>query len=347
MRFETDAQYLKCWSDVLNSRLSQAVDDILNVDGVVGLVVAGSLGRREPWPLSDIDLLPVYRDSQLAEARNQVEEVRGKLLDRWQREGFRTPLDVGTLCFSLDEVENTLNRNVSAVQRMTDDRWFHSIDKGYRGYGVGATSHGVAIAQGLAQWFTNYRLCPAVHEFRVDRKRHLLQEAISSARSALGSSEAVSAGIALARAVDAAISLLMEAWRERDHSWARLATRFELAAKRRELEQLLDVVFSAGRLDLENVKRRMSTAPANVVARHKISYIARTLIGERVDELQDARDSLAVTSSYERRYRSPPFPPWVGLHTDTARMEEHASALLTALRFPQPCNVFNRMHCDR
>ena len=218
---------------------------------------------------------------------------------------------------------------------------------GIHGYGVAATSHGAAVAHALARWFTNNRLCPDIHEFRVDRKRHLLLDAISETWSALGSGEAVSAGIALVRTADTAISLFMEDLRERDYSWARLATRFELAAKRRELEQLLDVVFSAGRLDLENVKRRMSTAPANVVARHKISYIARTLIGERVDELQDARDSLAVTSSYERRYRSPPFPPWVGLHTDTARMEEHASALLTALRFPQPCNVFNRMHCDR
>jgi UTP:GlnB (protein PII) uridylyltransferase len=42
-----------------DQRLAEAVAVLGAVPDVCGLVVGGSLGGEEPWPLSDIDLLPI------------------------------------------------------------------------------------------------------------------------------------------------------------------------------------------------------------------------------------------------------------------------------------------------
>lgn len=76
MKFRSPDEYLGRWSDVLQSHPNQAVDSILGVEGVAGLVIGGSFGRGQPWPLSDIDLLPIYEDSRMSKAKNQVARVR-------------------------------------------------------------------------------------------------------------------------------------------------------------------------------------------------------------------------------------------------------------------------------
>ena len=48
------------WRRLLDERLAEAITVLGTVPGVHGLIVGGSLGRGEPWPMSDIDLLPVH-----------------------------------------------------------------------------------------------------------------------------------------------------------------------------------------------------------------------------------------------------------------------------------------------
>jgi predicted nucleotidyltransferase len=48
------------WRELLEQRRDEAVGVLGAVPGVRGLVVGGSMGRGEPWPLSDIDVLAVY-----------------------------------------------------------------------------------------------------------------------------------------------------------------------------------------------------------------------------------------------------------------------------------------------
>ena len=50
------------WRELLDQRLGEAVADLGTVPGVRGLIVGGSLGRAQPWPPSDIDLVPVYAE---------------------------------------------------------------------------------------------------------------------------------------------------------------------------------------------------------------------------------------------------------------------------------------------
>jgi hypothetical protein len=89
------------WRELLDERLAEAVAELGRVQGVRGLIVGGSLGRGDPWPLSDIDLVPIYADSAgspdparevgrrqalLADADPQTLARRADLAPAWLRE---------------------------------------------------------------------------------------------------------------------------------------------------------------------------------------------------------------------------------------------------------------------
>jgi hypothetical protein len=76
MGFAGDDDFPRQWAPTLRDRAARAAR-------VRGLLLGGSLDDGTPWPLSDIDILPIY-EAALAE--------RVALLARWGREGWYTPL---------------------------------------------------------------------------------------------------------------------------------------------------------------------------------------------------------------------------------------------------------------
>src|SRR5918996_1110989 len=137
------------WRELLDERLAEAVAELGRVQGVRGLIVGGSLGRGEPWPLSDIDLVPIYADSagSLGPAgeverphgppsgpAREVERRHGLLVDWWAASGRAQTLDVGWLAFTDREVVEAVDSGpVEAAARMPDRRWLHGTDKAYGG----------------------------------------------------------------------------------------------------------------------------------------------------------------------------------------------------------------------
>ncbi|WP_331748391.1 nucleotidyltransferase domain-containing protein (plasmid) [Streptomyces sp. NBC_00984] len=126
------------WKQLLDDRLTEAVDMLGAVPGVHGLIVGGSLGRDEPWPMSDIDLLPVYASSM--EPSQRVEERRNELVDRWAASGHAQTLDPGWPAFTAQEQRDVLSAGPS-TSRSTDPT---STDPG-------ATARIPALDQRLAQ----------------------------------------------------------------------------------------------------------------------------------------------------------------------------------------------------
>ena len=90
------------WRELLDQRLAEAVADLGAVPGVRGLIVCGSIGRGQPWPLSDIDLVPIYAGS--FEPAGEVKRRQALLIDWWASSGRAQTLDVGWLAFTDREV---------------------------------------------------------------------------------------------------------------------------------------------------------------------------------------------------------------------------------------------------
>ena len=318
--------FLADWEAILARRVDEAVAAFATVDGVHGLVLAGGVGRGQPWPLSDIDLLPIYDDDRAAEAQAEIERRRVALLERWIDEGWWTGLDIGRLAFGRAEVARVLAPGGPGLtELLRDDRWYHSLDKGYQGRPAFDPD---GSAGDFARWLTDRRFSPSVVRFRLGRARREVEAAHRQLRACLEHRDPLAATTAVRAAVKWLQTGLLERWGERDASQARVGTRFEGVARARGRPELVDALNTLSDLDEASVERRMAAAPAWVWERHDRSWRARRHVGEVVTRLQDARDVLRVCALYElSRVVARPFPAWQAILAEAGSLEEKASHL--------------------
>lgn len=316
---------LSPWRHVLAQRTTQAIDTFSRVPGIIGLILAGSVGRGEPWPLSDIDLILLYNDDHAAIIMQAVEHQRVALLDEWIDEGFgATSLDVGKLRFTRSEVTHILAHPPREATHWLDDaRWFHSLDKGYRSH---AALDSIGLAGPLAQWLTDTRFTEEVTHARQQINHGQLLQRYHEARHALQTNDVLGAGIALRESLHVLMRYLMEQWGERDTSFARFGTRFEQTAIVQGAGQLAEALFALYQLSPAEVTRRMTLIPEGIRHRHYLSFAARQLVDETVTVAQDARDVLLVFGTIRLRRSSPPYADWLALEMNVGVLTRRLAA---------------------
>src|SRR3954447_20620723 len=202
--------FLDNWEAILARRVEEALAAFRTVEGLHGLVLAGSAGRGEPWPLSDIDLLPIYADDALGSAPDEIDRRRQILLDRWITEGWWTGLDIGRLRFTRSEVERALQMDEAAIlELLGEDRWYFSLDKGFGGRALLATDGSTTR---LASWFSNHRFTPAVVAFRLARERQEIDLALRRCEAEIRARNRLAATIQLHEAVKWVQTWHLEQW---------------------------------------------------------------------------------------------------------------------------------------
>jgi hypothetical protein len=320
------AAFLADWEATLARRVEEATAALAGVAGVRGIILAGGVGRGAPWPLSDIDLLPIY-DERMESARVAVETCRLTLLDRWAEEGWWTGLDIGRLAFRTEEVAAVLrSAPAETTAVLSDDRWYHALDKGY---GARAVYDPDGLAAPLAGWCSDRRFEPAVVRFRLRRERAEVEAAARRAAALAKDDDLLGATGDLREAVKWTRIWLLERRGERDNSLGRIGTRFERLAVARGDVDVVRVLHELSHLGDDAVAARMAAAPDWVKERHDRSCRARRQVGEDVSPLQDARDTLRVCAHYAaRRIAGPPYPSWLAIESDPGRVADAAGRLL-------------------
>ncbi len=326
--------FLAHWESILTRRVAEAVEACAEIDGVCGLLLAGSVGRGEPWPLSDIDLLPIYNDGQVEGAQAEIERRRVEILGRWVNEGWWTGLDIGRLMFTRDELIRVLAPSGPDITTLLrDDRWYYSLDKGYRGR---SAYDPTGLADALARWLTEHRFSRPSVRFRLARARREVEASYRRLQASIECHDPQEATKDLRSAVKWLQAWQLECWGERDTSLGRIGTRFEVLAHDRDQADLVKTLRVLSDLEDEAVQQRMAAAPDWVWERHDRSWRARRYVGEAVTRLQDARDTLRVCSLYEMRsVLARPFPSWLAIRPEAEALTEQAThlAALMALCF--------------
>src|SRR5262249_43407877 len=125
------------WRPRLASKVTEAVQVLSGIPGVKGLLLGGSNGRGEPYPLSDVDFLILADDVRMTHVLAEIETVVARTEDRWKHDGFAMGLDAGKLTFTRSEVLRAMNRRgADATDLLKDLRWYHGLDKGYGGQAI-------------------------------------------------------------------------------------------------------------------------------------------------------------------------------------------------------------------
>jgi predicted nucleotidyltransferase len=298
-RDERFTAYLAQWEAILAQRAVEAVTAIVSVPGVVGLLLGGSLPRGEAWPLSDIDLIPIYEDTTAAEARREVARRTEELWRRWDvDEGWPNSLDTD-FGLVLSEVLRALDTPSADAAGMRADGtwalWYDAVDK-VAGGQVASDPHGVSAP--FVAWCTGQRSRPEVVQARSHYAWAAAREWVQRARAHLdapdgvGELERIAATHAVWKAAGWVNAALLEGWGERNVSSRRWGSRFARLAGVHGCPELATLLDEVAGLDDAAVQRYLAAAPVWLVELHDWSYRARRHVGERVTRRQDARDTL-------------------------------------------------------
>ncbi|WP_116948027.1 nucleotidyltransferase domain-containing protein [Jiangella endophytica] len=282
---------LRHWRARLAARAEEATTALGEVPGVVGVVLGGSYGRGEHWPLSDLDLMVVSAGRPVAEVADEVDRCAYQLSEMWGTSGIYTAVDAGRLTFDAGEVRDP----GGLPSRMDDHRWLHGLDKVYGGRPA-RDDDGVASA--LLGLSARWRFDQAVVGRRVEAWLAAARRSLADAERQAGE-DATGAWISVRRAATAIAEVATERWGERAGSLGRYWTLFEARARRHDDGAFADRLLRAAQAH----PAHPAEVPEWLADRIALSYEARLLVGEDVGPEQNARDNLlAYAGLYRGRF---------------------------------------------
>ncbi len=295
------------WRQLLDQRLHEAVAVLGRIPGIHGFIVAGSMGRGEPWPMSDIDLLPIYTHS--TDSATELDLRRAELVDWWAASGRAQTLDLGSLAFTAAEVRDALAAGPEqAAARLVDRRWFHGLDKAYGGHAANPDDE---LGNAFAAWIAKVRFHPAVVTARINTWHRQATDALAEATRTRPDDPAAATHL-LRESARALRLVLIERWGERLGSMGREWTRFERMAHRHGQATLAARIAALAGADAATAAERARIAPPWLQERIDLCYGARTAIGEDVSPAENARDQLAAFTVHVVRHRPDLHGPWTG-----------------------------------
>ncbi|MEV6930963.1 nucleotidyltransferase domain-containing protein [Dactylosporangium sp. NPDC051485] len=311
------------WRHLLDQRLHEAITVLGQTPGLHGLIVAGSVGRGEPWPMSDIDLLPIYDDStDPAESATQLDQRRAALVDWWTGSGRAQALDIGWLAFTTTEIRDAVAAGPDhAAALIAEPRWFHGLDKAYGGRAADPDDE---LADAFAAWIREVRFHPTVVATRINTWRQQAVDALTAATQAR-TDDLTKATQALRTSARALRLVLIERWGERLGSMGREWTRFERMAERHGQPALAARIATLAAADPATAAQRAEVAPPWLQERIDLCYAARTAVGEDVTWAENARDQIAAFTVHVVNHRPDLDGPWT--NTPDPALDAHLAEL--------------------
>ena len=297
------------WKQLLDERLHEAVTVLGQTPGVHGLIVAGSVGRGDPWPMSDIDLLPIYDAStDPEESAAELDQRQAALVDWWAASGRAQTLDLGWLAFTTTEIRDAVAAGPDhAVARIAEPRWFHGLDKAYGGHAADPADES---GNAFATWIHTVRFHPTVVAARINIWHRQAADALAEATQVQTEDPATATHL-LRVSARALRMVLIERWGERLGSLGREWTRFERMAERHGQRVLAARIATLASADPAAAQQRVKLAPTWLQERIDLSYAARITVGEDVSWAENARDQIAAFTTLVTQ--RPHFRgPWIG-----------------------------------
>jgi len=283
---------------------------------VKGLAVIGSVGRGDPWPLSDIDMLAVAERIEGEHPNAAVRSEEQKRNDRLHAAGIPNDVEASIWTVTPEEIEPALNGDVELFLGKVGElpwAWHGFLMKAHGGKVVVDAAGQVArfIERCGHVLFSNHFLGLARRQTLDDMAR---RQAEANEQMADGRWSAASFG--LMRMAHEIATFLLLCWGHVPQSLSRSVSRFLAAAERAQRSDIADWFLDAVRLGPEQTTDRFDGLPRAATMERDRLLAIRAGSGENVGELAATRDMLHVRFWVDVG-RSPqldgPFPKWTGV----------------------------------
>jgi predicted nucleotidyltransferase len=191
---------LERWREIIDLRAEEAVEAISAIPQVVGIILGGSVGRGQAWPLSDIDLIYVAASTCDRDLPRRIVEIGRRLSENRVSYGWSTSIDVGKLFMTQREAFDLTTGRVSLESLMGSERVFHALDK-CNGGRPAFVSEACDTAR-LAALLTKERFSEPVVRARQRERVGTASRKLQEAGHHLGQNDMVSAAVSVEQTPD-------------------------------------------------------------------------------------------------------------------------------------------------
>ena len=294
---------------------------------VTGVAVIGTVGRGDPWPLSDVDLLIV---TDLPHDRDAQEVIRRVEMERRQRlERARIPVEVEAYLWAAirsDELAQAAGECHAAFLRRVSHWYWRGVVIKAQGARVIVDSDGqltrfvercneTVYSDGfLAQW--------------VQTDIDGASENLSRCKEAANRGEWEQASVEGLLATGHLVHGHYGVWRRVPQSITRFVTRFEAAADEAAEGRAAQSFMLAARLGDEDVERRFESQPPSHQKERDVVFEIRGRTEEGINVMAVTRDLLHATAHIGRKAAtSGPDDGWEHIAHNRRTVETQLDAL--------------------
>ncbi len=282
---------------------------------VRGMAIIGSVGRGNPWPISDIDMLIVADSWEGKDPESLIRSVEKRRNDLLHATGVPNDIEAGNWVL--------LSREVVAAATADDDTFFKMLNDPHW-LGIVINSQGARVIKDVDGHVTRLlNRCESI--FSGDRFVHLWLQMIMSdvTKRLVAAEDLVRAGdypLASAKILVAAQHMsggIYGVWRRLPQSISRGVTRLLAAASTEGDMELGRLFLQAACLNEDDVWRRFAAVPTSGQKERDVWLAIRQANGENIDEPAATRDLLHISSYLAIRDETGgPYPEWTGVTGD-------------------------------
>lgn len=301
---------------------------------VKGLAVIGSVGRADPWPLSDVDLLAAADFWEGHDPEDLLRAVEKQRNDRLHDAKVPNDVEVGNWV--------VLSADLAAAAEEDDDAFYRRV-RHRHWLGIVFKSAGGRVAKDFGGCMDRFldRCNDAVFGDRfaavwLDTAIGEAGRLLARAGELVGQGDCPAASLQVLRAAIPLGEALYAVWRRLPQSLSRGVTRLLAAAAEEGDAEVAECYLAAARLSPQDVWRRFAAAPPAGKRERDVWYGVRRRAGEDIGELAATRDLLQLIAHLAVRGDCrPPLPEWLGLAADAGEARgqmEAAEQVLGRLR---------------
>lgn len=300
---------LREWQSRIDRVAEQESAYFAQLPYVKAMAVIGSVGRGQPWPLSDVDLLVVTDlpgDTDAQEVVRKVEIVRRKRL-----EDARIPVEVEAYLWAALRLAE-----LAEACEEDDDSFLHRMKHWYW-RGIVIKSQGARVVKDTAGCLTRFLershevFCsPRFLDLWLGIELEQASHAMESGMGAMGQEDWEQAACELLSATGSFMSGCYAVWRFVPLSLMRCITMFQKAAEAEASQPLVGLVALLARLQEVDCWKRFESLPEAGRREIEVVYEIRKETEPGVTKLSVVRDMLHASAQIDRK--NPASGTWDG-----------------------------------